>query len=226
MARAKSSRYRFPNFGLHGLARVSVADYSGIELKNVFMQFDPRTQALSVRWRDPGDDRVSFDEYYRHVLQWEMDPFLDCEWFSGCVTSEGLLDELLDRIAAGYSVVTNEHGKSVAIYDEDAELAIEEVEEALLNFHVHSTRAESGPKWINDTLPAGFWTQDDPRFVSWVSDMYGIRPEFTDAQLAELAEELEQDVEVHHDVLLFGAHLAFQDLRDQIRQILERVPAE
>jgi hypothetical protein len=75
----------------------------GSELGTSWLMLDPCDQTLDLEFRAPSETGTPIDVWNGVVLRWRVDPLVDFEALTQAI-NHGVIDELLDALAAGHSV--------------------------------------------------------------------------------------------------------------------------
>src|SRR5690606_33300771 len=177
-------------------------DYAASDLRQeqAYLYFDPQDRSLWTETLNTFErSGVPMEVYHGVILRWPLPASTNGEWLTRAI-NDGDLDELLDRIKAGYTCDWD-GSNWVGTMNQDAENAYLEIESLLERFVDY----DLGVWW------ADHWLADTP------DEELGISAETTDQEIEKLAEEWEDEA-AYYGVRLRGTYEYLVYRRDELKE--------
>lgn len=199
------SKYTLPEMDRLDLVIPDPEGWQNAKQEKAYLYFEPDKGKLWVETRNSVENSgVPMDVWNGVVLRWPLPPSTNAKWLSDAVNS-GEFDDLLDRIAQGYSCDWD-GSNWVGELTPDAEAAFQEMEERLQAFQDQEIGVWEADEWLRDT------SDED----------LGIRPDMTDEELEQVAKSWEDDAEFYGVKLLW----TYEYILQRVEELKERLEEE
>jgi len=188
--------------------------------QGIYIELDCKNETLSVSYNAEIGNAVPFSVYHGHEQRWGI-PLLTTDAINS------LLDEiepLAERVVAGYESEWDGNNH-VAEFDEDAQNALDEIEELCNAAEENADETDTVQEWdIENYLDSvTFYHDSDEKQCKWqsvvtviVGDYGTITGKTTDDELSDIKTAIDDDTD-GENIVLNGVEKWLTKLRDQCK---------